>query len=294
MQVGGAFKFRGALNAILGGFDARFAGVVAFSSGNHAIAVSTAAALMDIPAIIVMPGDAPRTKVDQTCANGAEVVLYDRERDDRAAIGAEVVRERGYQLIAPFDNPFVIAGQGTVALEMVEQAGALDARLDALAIPCSGGGLAAGCALALSGVSPSARVTTVEPEGFDDMARSLEGTTVYRNTRLSGSICDALLSNAPGELTLPILRRHGADGVSVTDEAVLAAMHEAWRSLKVVLEPGGATALAAVPVRPPPRRGSHPRHRLQRRQCRRADVHARAWPASLRRSWDQTKRPPTG
>ncbi|MBS7701832.1 threonine ammonia-lyase [Chelatococcus asaccharovorans] len=248
LQRTGSFKFRGAANRIRA-LDAgqRSRGVVAFSSGNHALAIAEASRLAGVPATVIMPADAPGIKIDGARQRGARVILYDREREDREQIGRALVTEEGLTLVSPFDDPFVIAGQGTGALEAVAQvAEAAGAAVDQALVCCSGGGLAAGWAIALAEAAPAARVVTVEPAGFDDMARSLASGAWERNPRLAGSICDALLVPTPGRLTLPILAAHGARGVAVSDDAVLEAVRFAAQELKLVLEPGGAAALAAV------------------------------------------------
>ncbi|MFG1184771.1 threonine ammonia-lyase [Xanthobacter aminoxidans] len=248
LQRTGSFKFRGAANRIRA-LDAgqRGRGVVAFSSGNHALAIAEASRLTGVAATVIMPADAPRIKIEGARQRGARVILYDREREDREEIGRALVAEQGPTLVPPFDDPFVIAGQGTGALEAVAQvAEETTPLIDQALVCCSGGGLAAGWAIALAEAAPAARVVTVEPAGFDDMARSLASGAWERNPRLSGSICDALLVPAPGRLTLPILASHGACGIAVSDDAVLQAIRFAAQELKLVLEPGGAAALAAV------------------------------------------------
>jgi len=247
LQRTGSFKFRGAYNT-LAQLDAaqRRGGVVAYSSGNHAQGVAAAAQLLGMPAVIVMPADAPAIKVANTSGYGAEVVLYDRYRESREEIGRRIAAERGATLVPPFDDPRVIAGQGTAGLEIAAQAKALGARLDAVIIPCSGGGLAAGCALALSAECPDVAVYAAEPEGFDDMRRSLAAGARVANDPGARSICDALLVAMPGELTFPINRRLLAGGFAVSDDEVLDAMATAFGELKLVVEPGGAAALAAA------------------------------------------------
>ena len=247
LQRTGSFKFRGAYNRI-SRLDAGQieGGVVAFSSGNHAQGVAAAAHAMGAPATIVIPSDAPAIKVDNTRAWGAEVVLYDRYREDRDAVAQALVEERGATLVPPFDHPLIIAGQGTVGLEIAEQADAADAKLDAVLSPCGGGGLISGCALALAERSPGTQVYAVEPEGFDDTTRSLvEGS---RQNALDGakSFCDALLAKTPGVLTFSINQKLLAGGLVVSDSEVAQAMAMALMYLKLVAEPGGATALAAA------------------------------------------------
>ena len=245
LQRSGSFKFRGACNRILALSQAeRARGVVAYSSGNHALAVSEAGRLLDVPVAVVMPSDAPAIKIQGCRARGATVMLYDRERDDREAIGQHMVDDQGMTLVPPFDDPQVMAGAGTGALEALEQMGGR--ALDTALLCCSGGGLAAGWAVALRAAWPRVNIVVVEPEGFDDTGRSLRAGLAQHNARRSGSIQDALLAPTPGRLTLPLLREHAATGVAVSDEETLAAMAFAFSSLKLVLEPGGAAALAAV------------------------------------------------
>ena len=243
LQLTGSFKFRGAWNAVSA---LKPAGVVAYSSGNHAQGVALAAKLKGIPAVIIMPADAPRLKIENTRALGAEVVLYDREREDRDAIGTRLAAERGLTLIKPFDMAEVIAGQGTTGLEIAEQAAAEGVAQGAVYVCCGGGGLTSGIALALAARAPGLRAQTVEPEGFDDVARSLAAGSVQSNARLGGSICDAIVTPQPGALTWPILQRLCGPGLGVSDEQALKAMALAHDRLKLVLDPGGAVALAAA------------------------------------------------
>lgn len=247
LQHTGSFKFRGAWSAIsaLPG-DQRRRGVIAYSSGNHAQGVALAARLHGVAAVIIMPSDAPAVKIDGTAALGGEVVLYDRATEDRDAIGARLSAERGLTLIRPFDDPQVIAGQGTTGLEIAEQAAEEGVSHADVLVCCGGGGLASGIALALEAVAPGLRVRTVEPAGFDDVARSLAAGERLRNDRLSGSLCDAILTPSPGELTFPILHRLAGPGLAVSDDECLWAMELAATHLKIVLEPGGAVALAAA------------------------------------------------
>lgn len=247
LQRTGSFKFRGALNALLQ-LDAeqRRAGVVAYSSGNHAQGVAAAAQLLGIPATIVMPQDAPAIKVANTRAYGAEIRFYDRWRDNREAIAGGLAAERGAALIPPYDDARVIAGQGTAGLELAAQAKALGATLDALVVPTSGGGLVAGCALALAAESPGTKVFCAEPEAADDWRRSLAAGARLANDAAARSICDALLAAMPGELTFAVGRRLIAGGLAVSDAEVLRAVAVAFAELKLVVEPSGAAALAAV------------------------------------------------
>ncbi len=251
LQHTGSFKFRGGWSAV-SALDAelREQGVIAYSSGNHAQGVALAAKLHGVPSVIIMPADAPRLKIDNTRALGAEVVLYDRAREDRDAIGATLSAERGLTLIKPFDEPQVIAGQGTTGLEIAEQAAAAGVDAADVLVCCGGGGLTSGIALALAEKAPGLRVRTVEPEGFDDVARSLRSGRIERNDSQSGSICDAILTPSPGALTFPILQRLCSPGLAVPDEDCLRAMAAAFTRLKIVLEPGGAVALAAALYHP--------------------------------------------
>lgn len=247
LQRTGSFKFRGAWNAISQLDPARTpGGVVAYSSGNHAQGVAAAAAIRGLPALIVMPADTPAIKQTNTRGYGAEVVTYDRASESREEIAARHVAERGAALIPPFEHPDIIAGQGTVGLELAAQAVEMGARLDDVLTPASGGGLAAGIALALEAASPATRVHTVEPAGFDDHARSLASGRREKNASPAGSICDALLSPQPGEMTFAINRRLLGPGYAVTDAEAAEAMRYAFEVLKLVIEPGGAVALAAV------------------------------------------------
>ncbi len=247
LQHTGSFKFRGAYNKISRiPPEQRSRGVVAFSSGNHAQGVAAAAQLLGAPATIVMPADAPAIKIENTRGYGASVVLYDRDREDREAIAAEIVERTGATLVRPYDDPDIIAGQGTIGLELVRQAEALGCRLDLVLTPCSGGGLMAGCATAVKALSPETRLMTVEPEGFDDMARSLKSGRREENAPGGRSICDALMSPRPGTLTFRVNRRLVEGGVAVGDAEVQRAMAFAFRELKLVVEPSGAAPLAAL------------------------------------------------
>ncbi|MBC8268052.1 MAG: threonine/serine dehydratase [Rhodospirillaceae bacterium] len=247
LQRTGSFKFRGAYNRISRiPEDQQKGGVVAFSSGNHAQGVAAAAQMLGLPALIVMPSDAPAIKVANTRSYGAEIVFYDRFGEDREAIAEKLVAERKATLVRPFDDPMIIAGQGTVGLEIAQQARALDITLDAVLSPCGGGGLVGGSALALASESPQTEVYAVEPDGFDDTARSMVAGERLSIEPGATSICDALLSPEPGNLTLQINARLLAGGLSVSDDAVTQAMQIAFKYLKLVVEPGGAVALAAL------------------------------------------------
>jgi len=248
LQIAGAFKFRGAYNRLVQlEADARARGVVAWSSGNHAQGVAAAGMRLGVRTTIVMPADAPAIKVENTRRMGAEVVFYDRYKDNRESIGRQLSERSGATIVPPYEDPHIIAGQGTVGLEMAAQAKDLHgAKLDAVLVPCGGGGLVGGCGLALAGASPDTKVYCVEPEGYDDTARSLASGTRQQSIKGAKSLCDALMAPTPGELTFQINRRLLAGGFAVSDEMVLAAMLFAWRELKLVVEPGGAVALAAV------------------------------------------------
>jgi threonine dehydratase len=247
LQHTGSFKVRGAYNRLVQlSVPERAAGVVAFSSGNHAQGVAWAAKRLGIAAAIVMPADAPRTKIENTRFLGAEVVLYDRGRESREEIASRLAVERGATLVPSFDDPHIIAGQGTVGLELMNQAAAIGAVPDDVLVCCSGGGLVSGCALAIKDLSPGTRVLTVEPMAFDDARRSLEAGARVRNPPGGHSICDALQAPTPGLLTFALMRRLLAGGLAVSDEEVRQAMTWAFRHLKLVVEPGGAVALAAV------------------------------------------------
>ncbi|HMS94216.1 MAG TPA: threonine/serine dehydratase [Tabrizicola sp.] len=247
LQITGSFKARGGWSAVSAlSYEARKRGVIAYSSGNHAQGVAYAAAAHASPCVILMPSDAPQVKVDNTRAYGAEVMLYDRATADRDALGADLSASRGLTLIKPFDDPMVIAGQGTVGLELAHQAAAAGITRAEVLVCCGGGGLSSGIALALEAKAPGLKLRTAEPEGFDDMARSLTSGKRERNPRASGSICDAILTPSPGELTFPILQRLAGKGTVITDDQALQAMALAFTHLRIVLEPGGAAALAAA------------------------------------------------
>jgi threonine dehydratase len=246
-QRTGSFKFRGAYNCLARIPESRRAGgVVAYSSGNHAQGVAAAAKLLGMPAVIVMPKDAPALKIERTRADGAETVFYDRVTGSREEIAATLLAERDATLVPPYDHPHVIAGQGTAGREICDELDVLGVAPDVVLVPASGGGLIAGIALAVKDRHPAARVIAVEPAGFDDHARSFAAQKRERNAALSGSICDALLAPMPGELTFPITRALVGAAVAVTDDEVRTAMAYAFRELKLVVEPGGVVALAAL------------------------------------------------
>ncbi|MDT8328839.1 MAG: threonine/serine dehydratase [Roseovarius sp.] len=247
LQLTGSFKYRGARSAVSAlDPDTRARGVIAFSSGNHAQGVALAAREHGVASVIIMPGDSPRMKIDNTRALGAEVVLYDRATEDRDAIGARLAGERGLTLIKPYDEPQVIAGQGTTGLEIAEDAIALGVAEADVLVCCGGGGLTSGIALALEADAPGLRARPCEPQGFDDATRSLASGRIERNAQLSGSLCDAIVTPQPGEITFPIMARLCGPGLVVTEDECLHAMALAWSRLKVVAEPGGAVALAAA------------------------------------------------
>jgi threonine dehydratase len=242
LQRVGAFKFRGAYNKIAQlSAEQKRAGVVAFSSGNHAQGVALAAKLLGVPAVIVMPSDAPAAKLAATRGYGAEVVTYDRERMNRAELAASIAAERGATLVPPYDDPAIIAGQGTAALELIEDAG----QLEVLLVPLGGGGLLAGSCLAASALSPGVRIYGVEPEAGDDWVRSWRENRIV-SIPVPKTIADGQQTQAPGELTWPIVRALSAGVVTVTDDEIRAAMRFALERLKLVVEPSGASAFAAL------------------------------------------------
>ncbi len=247
LQRTGSFKLRGATNAIRQLDAATLArGVVTHSSGNHGQAVACAAASVGAQATIYMPADAPRIKADATRAWGAAIIPYDRVRDDREALARDHAQRTGAALVPPFDHPHVIAGQGTLALELAADARAAGLAMDALLVCTGGGGLIAGCALALEGVSAATAVHPVEPDGWDDTARSLLAGERTPNPPGGSMLCDALLAHQPGELTFAVNRARLSPGIVVTDAEVLAAIAFAFVHLKLVVEPGGAVCLAAL------------------------------------------------
>ncbi|WP_417724690.1 threonine ammonia-lyase [Salipiger sp.] len=247
LQHTGSFKFRGAWSAISAlPPEVRKRGIIAFSSGNHAQGIAAAARAHGAPAVIVMPSDAPAAKIAGTRGLGAEVVPYDRATEDRDEIGARLAAERGLTLVKPFDEPEVIAGQGTCGLEIAEQAAELGVTGADVLVCCGGGGLTSGIALALEARAPGLRPRPAEPQGFDDVKRSLLSGRIERNPQLSGNICDAIITPQPGNLTFPIMARLCGPGIAVTEDEALRAMALAFRHLKIVAEPGGAVALAAA------------------------------------------------
>ncbi|TFG88557.1 MAG: threonine/serine dehydratase, partial [Hyphomicrobiales bacterium] len=248
LQRTGSFKFRGGWSALSAlPEEARKRGVLAFSSGNHAQGVAHAAELMGVPAVIIMPQDAPALKLANTRGHGAEVVLYDRAGgESREALGSQLSAERGLTLIRPYDEPMVMAGQGTCGLEVAAQAREAGVERADVLVCCGGGGLASGIALALEADAPGLRVRTCEPVGFDDAARSLAAGERVANLSETGTICDAIVTPSPGTLTFPVLQRLAGPGLAVTDTEALMAMGQAFLRLKIVAEPGGAVALAAA------------------------------------------------
>jgi threonine dehydratase len=242
LQRTGAFKFRGAYNALAQlAPDQRRRGVVAYSSGNHAQAVALAGELLATPAVIVMPSDAPQVKVDATRGYGAEVVLYDRTRDDRETIAAELVERRGMTLIPPFDHPHIVAGQGTAAKELIEEIGPVDVLL----VPCGGGGLLSGCAIAARALAPQAAAIGVEPALGDDVLRSFRSGSIQRVNN-PATIADGARTAAPGTVTFPLIMRYVTDILTVDDAELLRAVWFLWERLKIVVEPTGALGAAAL------------------------------------------------
>ncbi len=247
LQKTGAFKFRGACNRALQLTDAqRKGGIVAWSSGNHALAIAAVSNRLGIPATIIMPEDAPKAKIDGARYYGATVRLYDRIKEDREAIGAEIAGKNGAVIVPPYDDPYIMAGQGTVGLEIVQQASEVGAKLDAVIAACSGGGLIAGTAIAIKGNSPDTLVYASEPAGFDELARSLKSGQPESNAPGATSICDSLQVARPGKLTFQVNKALLAGSLVVTDDEVRQAMRAAYQHLKLVVEPGGAVPLAAL------------------------------------------------
>jgi threonine dehydratase len=251
LQHTGSFKYRGGRSAVSALDDAtRAKGVLAFSSGNHAQGVALAALEYGVPSVIIMPADAPQMKIDNTRALGAEVVLYDRAGgESREDVGDALQAERGMTLIKPYDEPQVIAGQGTTGLEIAEQAREAGVTQADVLVCCGGGGLTSGIALALEADAPGLRARPVEPEGFDDVTRSLASVQIESNSATSGNICDAILTQAPGQITFPIMKRLCGPGLVISEDEAMQAMVLAFQRLKLVAEPGGAAALAAAVFR---------------------------------------------
>ena len=257
-QVTGSFKLRGALNFLcqLTGAQRR-AGVVTYSSGNFGIAVAFAGWSLGIPITVVVPADAPPSKLHKIRLMGATIVLADRTSDNRAQLAHALAQEKGAVLLPFADQPQVIAGAGTIGLELWQQlqAGGLNHKPDILLVPCGGGGLTAGCAIAMKQLSPQTQVVAVEPEGLDDMKRSLAAGQIIANDPAARSICDALMTRQPHPLTLTILQDHGVSAITVVDAAVREAMAWCADTLQQVVEPGGAIALAALLSKPEQFRG---------------------------------------
>ncbi|MCT4607734.1 MAG: threonine/serine dehydratase [Pelagimonas sp.] len=251
LQHTGSFKYRGAWSAISALDDqTRARGILAFSSGNHAQGIAAVARAFGVPAVIIMPSDAPKAKIDGTRALGGEVVLYDRGSQSREEIGDQLSAERNLTLIKPFDDPQVIAGQASCGVEIAQQAADMGITQADVMVCCGGGGLTAGIALALEAHAPDMRVRPAEPEGYDDTTRSLAAGERLRNQQEAGGLCDAILTPMPGEITFPILSRLCGPGVVVSEEEALRAMALAFHHLKIVAEPGGAVALAAALFHP--------------------------------------------
>lgn len=246
LQRKGAFKFRGAFNAVAALGDAARTGIVACSSGNHAQGIAEAARLAGVPATIVMPADAPQVKKDGVISAGGRIVDYDRLTEDRDAVAAGIIEAEGGTFVHPYNDPNVIAGQGTVGLEIAEDCERSGIEPDHVLVPCGGGGLTAGIATAMHARFPQARVHPVEPAGFDDYSRSLSAGERVSNKALGGSICDALLAPSPGEIGFEINRHFCGEAFVVDDDAALLTVGFACRQLKLVVEPGGAVALAAL------------------------------------------------
>jgi threonine dehydratase len=247
LQKTGSFKFRGAFNALSQLNDEQRAkGVFAYSSGNHAQGVALAAAMKGVKATILMPEDTPQIKLENTKGYGATVVTYDRYKESREEIGAEIAEKGGLSLIKPYDNPQVISGQGTVGLEVTQQLEDLGLEIDLIAAPCGGGGLLSGISLVIQEKAPKAQIYAAEPEYFDDTTRSLKLGERVQNSNEHRSICDAIMTPMPGEITFPILQQNGVEGLVVNEDEVRLAMWVAFHYFKVVVEPGGAVALAAL------------------------------------------------
>lgn len=247
LQRVGAFKFRGAYNRLCQLTDEeKKRGVVAFSSGNHAQGVAAAAKMLGIKAVIVMPFDAPVMKRDNTISYGAEVISYDRETESREEIAAAIAAKHGCIIVPSFEDAHIITGQGTAGLEVIEQGNEIGVSFDQFYCPIGGGGLISGCATAIKALSSQTQIYGVEPENFDDVKRSLEQGSRQSNVQQTGSICDALLTQEPGPMTFTIMQKYLSDVVTVSDREALLAVKYAWEKLKLVVEPGGAVALAAL------------------------------------------------
>ena len=251
LQHTGSFKFRGAYTAISSlPIEKRKKGVIAYSSGNHAQGVALAAKIHEIPATIIMPEDAPEIKINNTRDLGAEVILYDRLKERREEIGQKISEENLLSLIPPYDHIHVIAGQGTIGLEIADQANQNGIEKADVLVCCGGGGLTSGIAVALSSLMPNFITRPVEPEGFDDVIRSLKSGQRQINEQIGGGLCDAIITPTPGELTFPLMKKYCGEGIVVTDEEVMKAIALAFTRLRIVVEPGGAVALAAALFHP--------------------------------------------
>ncbi len=247
LQTTGAFKYRGASNRIMQLTEAeRSAGVVAYSSGNHANGVAAAAQEAGVPALIVMPADVPAVKSDGVKARGAKIVYYDRQTENREEIAQKIAQERGAVIVPPYDDAIVIAGQGTAGMECAEQCQEIGVTPDAIVVNAGGGGFTAGIALAWSELCPQARIYTAEPAEFNDHERSFKAGEKQRNAKLAGSVCDALLTPEPGDITFAVNKKLVSAGLCASDDEAFAAMRFAFSHLKIVLEPGGAVALATA------------------------------------------------
>ena len=247
LQHTGSFKFRGAWSAISAlEKDKQKKGIITYSSGNHAQGIAAVAKIFSCPAIIIMPSDAPKLKIENTKSYGAEVILYDRVKESREDIGVLIAKKRGLTLIKPYDNERVIAGQGTLGLELASQLERYSVQNADVLVCCGGGGLTAGMALALAEAAPDLRVRPCEPEHYDDTSRSLQSGKREVNIGSYSSICDAILTPTPGELTFPILQDLVGKGLVVSDAEVLNTMAQAFQRLKLIVEPGGAVALASA------------------------------------------------
>ena len=247
LQHTGSFKFRGAWSAISAlEKEKQKRGIIAYSSGNHAQGVAAVAKIFSCPTIIIMPSDAPRLKIENTKSYGAEVILYDRTKESRENLGISIAKNRGLTLIKPYDNEGVIAGQGTLGLELASQLERYSVQNADVLVCCGGGGLTAGVALALAEAAPDLRVRPCEPEYYDDTSRSLKSGKREVNIGYYKSICDAILTPTPGELTFPILQKYAGEGLVVSDLEVLMTMAQVFQRLKLIVEPGGAVALASA------------------------------------------------
>ncbi len=247
LQHTGSFKFRGAWSAISAlEIEKQKKGVITYSSGNHAQGIAAVAEFFSCPALVIMPSDAPKLKIENTKSYGAEVILYSRSKESREDIGISIAKNRGLTLIKPYDDEKVIAGQGTLGLELASQLSKYSVQDADVLVCCGGGGLTAGVALALAEAAPNLRVRPCEPEHFDDTSRSLQSGKREVNLGFQKSICDAILTPTPGELTFPILKKFAGQGLVVSDPEVLITMAQVFQRLKLIVEPGGAVALASA------------------------------------------------